>query len=640
MYELRSGQVYVRLSEDLNTLEYGKGKLCFKTKAPFQFIWGVAITPENIMKKEVFVRNSEISIDFSEFVFYARFAGNSYCRPDPCYTPNLHIHITLRLEDEDFIIDASSIDGIEECNLEVILAQGLMKASTQECGELYIPVDYGTRFDFPRNDLFQQIYKPGVAWSLPIHGLFTPEGGIGLWCEDLDRDYKVSYNMDNEGTVNVCCRELYDKMANEPRQLRFMLFEKGDGLCALAKRCRALRIASGRFLTLKEKAQKRPVVNELPGTVFWKHNVYFRERPIGVEKSYSLYVKRPDWNENEGLPGNWTADEVFETAQKEGFDRVTVCNTGWNRYGFDAGYPTRLPVNPERGTNEDFHDAAEKAQKLSKGYFLNVHDNYIDAYAGDEFHEHEMLQLFAGSPQKGSVWRGGQSYKLCSCCGLKYAERDLPRIGEISGPGCIYIDVFAGTPLVCCHSKEHPTTRRENLENNRALCKLAQKYIGALAVEGCGTDHYADLIDIGAYGGLHFNNYPRRADGPVPVPVPMWQLVYHDSVLNYFGEGYSPVHGSEYRLYQALYTLLPTSFDAHGKRISFELRSAFTAEMTGFDELENRKVVFEQDGSFHTYGVARSTFADGTEVVANFNDEPYYYEGETIEPRDFIIRKR
>ena len=71
MYELRSGQVYVRLSEDLNTLEYGKGKLCFKTKAPFQFIWGVAITPENIMKKEVFVRNSEISIDFSEFVFHS-----------------------------------------------------------------------------------------------------------------------------------------------------------------------------------------------------------------------------------------------------------------------------------------------------------------------------------------------------------------------------------------------------------------------------------------------------------------------------------------------------------------------------------------------------------------------------------------
>lgn len=641
MYELKNGDAFLRLSEDLDILEYGRGELRYQTASPFQFVWNVPITTRDILNKNITVTDSRIMIDLSEFVFHARFPGNTYCRPDPSYTPNLHMTITLELDGDDLVINASSIDHIgEDCHLEVLLAQGLMKASTQKKAALYIPVNHGIRFDFPRNDIFQQIYRPGVAWALPVHGLFTEEGGIGLWCEDFDRDYAVAYNTDRAGTVSVCCRELYDAISNEARQMRFMLFEKGESYIHLMKRCRALRKATGRFMTLQEKAAQRPVVAELPGTVFWKHNVYFKDRPEGVEKTYSLYVRRPDWNENEGLPGNWTAEEVFGTAKENGFDRVAVCNTGWNRDGFDAGYPTRLPVNPERGNNDDFKNAAKKAQELSKGYFLNVHDNYIDAYKGEAFDEEEMLQIFKGAPAKGGVWKGGQAYRLCSYHGLKYAQRDLPKLAEISGPGCIYIDVFAGTPLECCKSDKHPTTRKQNWEYYRELCKVAHKYIGALAVEGCGTDHYADLVDIGAYGGLHFNNYPLRADGPVPVPVPMWQLVYHDSVLNYIGEGYLPFHGSEYRIYQALYTLLPTAFDAHSKRLSFELREAYTAEMLDFEEIIPRKVTIDADGGFRTHGVVRSVYADGTEVIANFNEDPYDFNGHMIPARDFIINKR
>lgn len=643
MYELKNGSAFIRLREDLEFLEYGKGALCYKTNAPIQFVWsGIPITPQNISKKIVTVNDREITINFSGFTFAARFPGNTYCRPDPRYTPDFRICISFMLDGDDMVIKASSIDHIEEgdCSMYLLLAQGLMKASTQQKAALYMPVNYGLRFDFPRNDIFSQCYSPSAAWSLPVHGLFTSEGGIGLWCEDLDRDYVVSYNTDREGTVSVQCRELYDTMSNEPRQMRFMLFEDGEDFRHLCRRCRELRIASGRFQTLKQKALKRPVVAELPGTVFWKHNVYFGKRPEGIEKTYSLYVKRPDWNENEGLPGNWTSEEVFETAKEHGFDRVAVCNTGWNKDGFDAGYPTRLPVNPERGTDEAFREAAKNAQALSKGYFLNIHDNYIDAYAGEEFNEEEMIQTSPGAPKRGSVWRGGQAYRLCSYHGLRYAERDLPRIAAISGPGCIYIDVFAATALECCLSTLHPTTRRQNLENNRAICEAALTYIGALAVEGCGTDHYADLVDIGAYGGLHFNSFPPRADGPVPVPVPMWQMVYHDCVLNYFGEGYSPVHGSEYRLYQALYTLLPTAFDEHSRRISFDLRSAYTAAMIDYEEIMPLTVTYDVDGSFRTHGIVRSRYEDGTEVIANFNEEPYIYESETIPARDFLIQKK
>ena len=641
MYELKNGSAFIRLSADLEMLEYGKDGMAYRDYSPFQFsLCGIPITPKNIHGKKITKTESKISIEFSRFIFSARFPGNNYCRPDPLYTPNFVINISLWLDREDLVIDISSVENIGSATLQLIIAQGLMKASTQEKAKMYLPIDYGMCFDFPRRDIFSQNYRPSSSWSLPVHGLFTHDGGIGLWCEDLSRDYTVTYNTDREGTVNIKCRQIFDSFENETRQMRFMLFDEGTDFRHLARRCRDLRIASGRFQTLSQKAEKRSVVGELPGTVFWKHNVYFKERPIGVEKSYSLYVARPNWNETEGLPNNWTAAEIFETAKSCGFDRVAVCNTGWNKDGFDAGYPQRFPVNSERGTEKDFSDAAKYAQSLSSGYFLNVHDNYIDAYeSSDLFDKDEMLETSCGAPVQGGIWRGGQSYILCSSNGLKYAEKDIPRLANVSGEGCIYIDVFAGIPLETCRSELHPLTKRENLENNRKICNLAKKHIGALAVEGCGTDLYADLVDIGAYGRLHFVGFPVRADGPIPVPVPMWQMVYHDSVLNYFGEGYTSVHGREYQLYQALYTLLPTSFDEHSKRISFDLRSAYTAEMIDFEELIPRKVTVEEDGSLHTSGVARCVYSDGTQVIVNFNDSPYKYNDKIIQARDYIIEK-
>ena len=250
-----------------------------------------------------------------------------------------------------------------------------------------------------------------------------------------------------------------------------------------------------------QKVAEHPESGYLPGTVFWKHNVYFKHRPQGVEKSYSLYVARPDWNENEGLPNNWTAAEIFETAQANGFDRVTVCNTGWNRDGFDAGYPAKFPINSERGTEEEFKETVAVARKMSEGYILSVHDNYIDAYEADEYREEEMLQVVKHVSCTGGIWRGGLAHLLCSEYGLKYARRDLPRIAEITGKGCIYIDVFAAVPLYCCRAEKHPLTRQQDLTNRRKVFMLAKQLFGALAVEGCGTDYFADIIDIGAYGG-------------------------------------------------------------------------------------------------------------------------------------------
>ena len=288
MYSLNQGKTFLHLTEDLNLLEFGSGNVCFRAQAPFQLDWtGIPVTPDN-MNRQVTATENEIHIDFSNLRFAARFPGNSYCRPAPEYTPDFRFSVTLALQDEDLIVRISPVENIGSCSLKLLVAGNFFTASTQARGSLVLPVDFGTRIDFPRIDVYSAVFQPSAAWSLPVHGFFRENGGIGLWCEEPDRDYAVSFNTDVSGTVSATCRLLYDAECNTSREMRFMLFHPGSDFRALARRCRQLRQASGRFRTLAEKAAEHPEVGRLPGTVFWKHNIYLAERPEGVEKTDSI----------------------------------------------------------------------------------------------------------------------------------------------------------------------------------------------------------------------------------------------------------------------------------------------------------------------------------------------------------------
>ena len=130
---------------------------------------------------------------------------------------------------------------------------------------------------------------------------------------------------------------------------------------------------------------------------------------------------------------------------------------------------------------------------------------------------------------------------------------------------------------------------------------------------------------------------PELGSVPLPVTVPLWQLVYHDSVLNYVAEGgYTTerfrISGGDYLAFLALYGLLPTQFDKKELYLSQTMREAYTSEMIRHEYLTPVRNGFR--------AVAHSLFGDGTEVVANFTDSPFLYEGRETPPHDFILFKR
>jgi hypothetical protein len=203
------------------------------------------------------------------------------------------------------------------------------------------------------------------------------------------------------------------------------------------------------------------------------------------------------------------------------------------------------------------------------------------------------------------------------------------------GQGSIYIDCLGGTLLTGCYDTDHPLSCQEEANARKEILRMAKAQMGSVATEYMPVDYLADTVDLGSFFPIHFG-----ADlSPRPVPVPLYQLVYHDAVLNYDTEGSYGFYGSEYLLYVALYGMLPFSLEPISLRLSKALRTAYGAEMVNHRCLEPVSVERDGDGCFWTRGVQETTFADGTVVVANFDRDPYYYAGQRIAGRDFAIQK-
>ena len=553
----------------------------------------------------------ELVITVKEIVWYARFPGHGYRKPDP--GPDLRFTFRIRLEEEEAVFITDVPENLDDELLSVQFPKGLANWNTAKSGHLAGTFSgLGSLFRFPDG----KKYEFGADAVLPIAGYFNEEGGVGFYHRGFFDCTLLTAVNQIPGAGECGFQTEFAKGKSEyRRETRIKLFERGSDYVSLAKWYRSIVKREGRFVSLAEKIAAAPEVARLAGAVIWKHNVYPKETlPEGVARDYSLYVRDLAAAEAEGKPGNWTAKEVFDTAHEAGFDRVCVLNTGWNNKGFDSGYPTRFPVNPQRGIEQDFTCAAEYGRSLSTDYIFSVHDNYRDVYPNSpEFKREELFVNSDGAQVKGGIWRGGRCYLMCSQCACKYAERDLPEIARMCGRGAIYLDVQGCVPHLNCYHPDHPGSRGDDALGRIKVFQLAKEHIGAVATEGAPHDFAVPYIDLGAYPRIQ--GYQRFSG----IPIPFFQLVYHDSLYSFAGQGVSGVHGYEYVNRVALYGMLPWDFSADSLRISREMRQTCGAEMLTHEFISEK--------------VEKTVFSDGRTVVANFGDAPY----EQIKPFSFAI---
>ncbi|MBR0459230.1 MAG: hypothetical protein IJJ26_08325 [Victivallales bacterium] len=615
------------------TLVDTASRTTWRSESPFQMRYGNYYDYDLVehCRMQVKATSNSLIVRFDQFDWFGRCRENPYRKPDP--GPALKFQFGIQLDEEKAVFSTEPPQGMEDEDLKVTFPARLIEWKTTAQADVILPNGYGTLFQFPRKDAFQHDFL--YFWdytAMPFYGVLRKKaGGLAIL---LRQPCDSSMRFDVSTTQRECSflqpASVFTPLAMYRREVWLVGMAPGATWVELAKWYRSLLQREHRFVTLKEKMAASPEVEKLVGTVVWKHNVYATKTlPKGVHHSYSLYCPSPAVGKVEGTPNDWTAREVFTAAHQAGFDRLAIFNCGWNRGGYDSQYPVRLPPNPVRGTPRDFQDSAAFGRSLSPDYIFSFHDNYRDTYrnAPDKNYRKDLMRDRSGTILQGGIWRGGRAELLCAKCALKYAKRDIPKMVKLSGRGSIYVDVLGCTKAQECYAPHHLQSQRDDIECRRTLLSYVKSQFGSIVTEGNPADVFADIVDLGAFAAFHYR-IPSASVAP-SLPIPFWQLVYHDSVLSYTCEGAYGVSGNDYLALQALYNLLPTALDPVSLRLSRELRECYTSEMLSHRFLAKPKgpLAF----------VAETRFSCGITILANTTDAPFRKGKLTIPPHDFLV---
>jgi hypothetical protein len=293
---------------------------------------------------------------------------------------------------------------------------------------------------------------------------------------------------------------------------------------------------------------------------------------------------------------------------------------GWGFYGYDNGHPDPMPVGQEQGGWEGLKRFADTCAEI--GYLFAVHDQYRDFYLNAvSFDDRLTLTQLDGSREQHSTWCGGPQTILNPRFSPGYVRRnhDLFAAHGINVRGA-YLDVFSVVPLEECAQPAHPVTRSECAEYRRD-CFDVLRARGYVVSSEEPSDYLARSLDLVHHGP--YSTSPNIGGGDATgIPVPLFNLVYHDSLLLPWdmGEnsGWGIPNGDAGRLHCLLNTGLPyVGPGASGEHLQRVKEAAELACQCGMLEMTNHEFLEASRRS------QRTTFSDGTTVTVNFDTKEY-----------------
>ncbi len=264
-------------------------------------------------------------------------------------------------------------------------------------------------------------------------------------------------------------------------------------------------------------------------------------------------------SKEESVRVNWTFDEAAQVAEHLKndlkLDRVLFTLGGWIRRGYDNQHPDILPAAPELGGDEALAACAKRIMGL--GYLFCLHDNYQDMYRdAPSWDESFLMRRPDGRVAAGGHWAGGRAYLTCSKRALDLAKRpeNLPAVRKLTRANAYFIDTTTAAGLQECFEPGHPLSRRDDLKWKRALCDYARGVFGVFGSE-CGREWAIPQADFfegltGVSGrAYHDKKMPDAVGGVV---VPLFELVYRDTIALHGKYGYAPERAAAYVLRHAL----------------------------------------------------------------------------------------
>jgi hypothetical protein len=251
-----------------------------------------------------------------------------------------------------------------------------------------------------------------------------------------------------------------------------------------------------------------------------------------------------------------------------------------------------------------------------------VHDQYRDFYLNAvSFNDRLTVTRLDGSREEHSTWCGGPQTILSPRFAPEYVRRnhDLFAKEGVKVRGA-YLDVFAVVPLEESAQAAHPMTRTECAAYRRQ-CFDVLRARGYVVSSEEPADYLVRSLDL-----VHHGPYSTSKDGgPMGIPVPLFNLVYHDSILlpwNMSEDGsWGMPKGDAGRLHCMLNAGLPyLDPGASDEQVTRVKEACALGQRCNTKEMVNHEFL---DPSRRKQ---RTTFSDGTRVTVDFAAKTYAIE--------------
>ena len=397
-----------------------------------------------------------------------------------------------------------------------------------------------------------------------------------------------------------------------PRRVRYCFFDKGNYV-TMAKRYRRHVRETGHFVSLQEKIARNPLVGKLLGSPVVHTNILAHIQPE------SHYYHKDDPAKNHQLTTFDERARQLRRLAEKGIDRAYVHLDGWGFRGYDNLHPDVLPPGPEAGGFEGMKRLAETCDQL--GYVFAIHDQYRDYYLDAKSYDprHTILDRSGSRPIHG-IWYGGKQSILCSRLALGHVKKNYSSLLShgIKVRGA-YLDVFAVVPPDECYNPEHPATRADCLKY-RGMCLDFIRSTGGVVSSEEPADWAVPHLDLVHHGPFALEPNPGR--GPaMGIPVPLFNLVYHDALLLPWslGKGSWGIPQDDLGYLHGLANAgLPYLSLSPGAAHLEQVRTMCALhERVGLAEMTNHEFL---DASLRKQ---RTTFADGTTVTIDLDAETF-----------------
>lgn len=474
---------------------------------------------------------------------------------------------------------------------------------------MLVPRDFKTE-DFPAFRLY------GGGWSMPFVGV--TDGSTG-WMEIVEtpNDFELVRAQATDGKLMLTNRWISQKRKfGYNRRIKYCFFDKG-GYVDMAKRYREYAKEEGLLLTLKEKEPNRKGnMQKLIGATdiwYWGHD----KVAFAMELNKSG-IKKVLFSSTDGL--------VIKTVNQLGYLSSTYDN-----------YQDVWPLI--------YHDVTSR------------HDGWPEDLVVDQ----------TGQWIKGWVIKKGfKEYPggvICSLPGLAWAQKNIPAELKDKPYSARFIDTTTSSSWRECWNSAHSTTRSEDIRYKMKLLGFVSNDLGLVTGSEDGVDVAVPYVDYfeGMMSGIGRLPDSGRNVGSVrymkpteeflkyqvgvDYRIPLWELVYHDSVVTtwYWGDSSNRIPEVWWRrdLFNILYGNMPLwairDLD-HWKQYKDRFIESYknvspVFDKVGFNKMLSHRFITEDNL------VQETEFEGDIRVVVNFGDNEYFLTDDnyTILSRGFIV---